>query len=60
MLKINEIRPDFGALVEENDGYCPCALDKNADSLCPCREFRERETPGVCHCGRYEKVEANK
>lgn len=54
MPKIIEINPDFGALVEANDGYCPCAIEKNEDTLCMCKEFREQDS-GVCHCGRYEK-----
>lgn len=38
----------------ENDGYCPCRLDKNPDTKCICKEFREQED-GVCHCGLYIK-----
>lgn len=41
--------------VEENQGYCPCAVFKNDDTECMCKEFREQETPGTCHCGLYEK-----
>ena len=55
-LKVVEINPDFGNLVEQNDGYCPCAIVRNEDTLCPCRDFREQKEPGECHCGRYEKV----
>lgn len=53
---IIEINPDFGKLVEQNDGYCPCAVMKTADTLCPCKDFREQIEPGACLCGRYEKV----
>jgi hypothetical protein len=42
--------------VRLNDGYCPCAVFKTPDTKCICKEFREQES-GVCHCGRYEKVE---
>ena len=38
----------------ENDGYCPRRLDKNPDTKCICKEFREQEY-GVCHCGLYIK-----
>lgn len=41
--------------VEENDGYCPCRIDKTPDTKCMCREFREQAS-GVCHCGLYEKI----
>lgn len=36
--------------------YCPCALELSKDWICPCREFREQQTEGECHCGRYKKV----
>lgn len=52
---IIEINPDFGAIVEANDGYCPCAIEKNEDTRCMCKEFREM-VEGECHCGRYKKV----
>ena len=55
-LKIIEIRPEIRANVEASNGYCPCAIYQNADTKCMCREFREQEEPGMCHCGRFEKV----
>lgn len=45
-----EIRQQLKA----NNGYCPCALVKNADTKCMCKEFREM-TEGTCHCGLYIK-----
>lgn len=44
------------AAVKANNGYCPCQLIKTPDTKCMCREFREQEEPGLCHCGLYEKV----
>ncbi len=58
-LKIIEINKDIKRLVDENDGYCPCALVKDKDTKCICKEFREQTTPGACHCGRFEKVEVS-
>ena len=55
-MKIIEINPDFRAVVEANNGYCPCAVWQNDDTLCPCKDFREQDSAGECHCGRYEKV----
>lgn len=52
---IIEINPDIAELVEANDGYCPCAIEKNKDTHCPCKEFREQPA-GTCTCGRFEKV----
>ena len=56
-MKIVEINPDIKELVKQNGGYCPCAIRKNEDTKCICKEFREQEHSGACHCGRFEKVE---
>lgn len=45
--------------VNENCGYCPCMFEKTEDTRCPCREFREQETEGECHCGRFIKVKGD-
>ena len=45
--------------VQDNNGYCPCMLNKSADTKCPCKVFREQSVEGECHCGRYVKVETN-
>jgi hypothetical protein len=42
--------------VEANDGYCPCALEKNDDSKCMCKDFRDCTNTDFCHCGRFYKV----
>jgi len=44
-----------------NNGYCPCALIKNDDTKCMCKEFRESIEEGPCHCGLYikERVKDN-
>jgi hypothetical protein len=55
-MKIIEVNPAFGAAVEANDGYCPCMIERTPDTKCMCREFREKQTPGLCHCGRFGKV----
>lgn len=43
--------------IKENDGYCPCKLEKSPDTKCMCKEFREQATEGYCHCGLYYKEE---
>lgn len=43
--------------LNENDGYCPCRMERNEDTKCMCKEFREQTEPGECHCGLYEKRE---
>lgn len=40
-------------------GYCPCRLERNEDTKCMCREFREQcadpNFEGFCHCMLYYK-----
>lgn len=42
--------------VLNNDGYCPCLLEKTEETRCICKAFREQEYEGECHCGRYIKI----
>lgn len=44
------------AAIEENEGYCCCALEKNEDTKCMCAEFRNSEECDFCHCRRFYKV----
>lgn len=46
---------EISAALKANGGYCPCAIEKTPDTKCRCKEFREQTTPGLCHCGLYEK-----
>ena len=57
-LKIVEVDPSIRADVDANNGYCPCAIWQTPDTKCMCRNFREQAEPGECHCGRFEKVDA--
>ena len=36
--------------LDKNNGYCPCKLEKNNDTKCMCKEFKEQKE-GYCHCG---------
>ena len=53
---VEEIRREL----KENDGYCPCRIEKTPDTRCMCREFREKlgdpSFYGECHCGLYVKL----
>ena len=40
--------------LDKNNGDCPCKLEKNNDTKCMCKEFREQKE-GYCHCGLYIK-----
>lgn len=60
MLKIiknpdDKIYYDVTKAVNKNDGYCPCVLLQNSDTKCICKSFKEQQTEGECHCGRYIK-----
>lgn len=49
---VNKVREKL----KENDYYCPCRIEKNDDTKCMCKEFREqleRQEEGLCHCGLY-------
>ena len=44
----------------ENEGYCPCRTQRNEDTKCMCKEFREqinKGIPGECHCGLYVTID---
>lgn len=45
--------------VVDNDGYCPCMLERADDTKCICKEFKEQTEPGWCHCKRFCKVEVD-
>ena len=36
--------------IKNNNGYCPCKLERNPDNKCPCKDFREGRG---CDCGLY-------
>ena len=45
--------------LKQNGGYCPCRMEKNKDTKCMCKEFREQikdpDFQGYCHCMLYYK-----
>lgn len=49
-----EYAKDVRQKLKENNGYCPCRIDKTPDTKCMCKEFRE-QISGECHCGLYVK-----
>lgn len=61
-IKFNEDKEIVKTIQEglkKNDGYCPCRIEKNEDTKCMCKEFREQvkdpEFEGYCHCMLYYK-----
>lgn len=49
-----EYANDVRKKIKENGGFCPCKLERNPDTKCMCKEFREQDE-GMCHCGLYIK-----
>lgn len=45
--------------LQKTGGYCPCRLEKNEDTKCMCKEFRDQikdpDYEGYCHCMLYYK-----
>ena len=41
--------------INDNGGYCPCQVEKNKDTKCMCKDFREMEN-GVCICKLFRKT----
>ena len=61
-IKVNtdaELVEKIRTRLKENDGYCPCRLEKTLDSKCMCKEFIEQKEEGECHCGLYVKVKGD-
>ena len=46
--------------LSENGNYCPCAIYKDEETKCMCKDFREKikdaDFTGYCHCGLYYKT----
>jgi hypothetical protein len=61
MLKIQIVpgTEELAAALKNNNGYCLCMPSKTEDTKCPCRDFREAQVEGECHCGRYEKIKVD-
>lgn len=45
--------------LKRTGGYCPCKFQKNEDTKCMCKEFREQikdpNFEGYCYCLLYYK-----
>lgn len=43
--------------LQKKEGHCPCRLERNDSTLCPCDEFIQ---DGVCKCKLYLPMEEAK
>lgn len=41
--------------IAKKEGHCPCRIDKNETTLCPCDEFVSQ---GICKCNLFIKLTA--
>ena len=41
--------------LKENDGYCPCRIERTPETKCICKDFLEAPIGTTCHCGLYHK-----
>ena len=42
--------------LKNTGGYCPCSFIQNENTKCICKEFREQNFEGLCHCQLYKKI----
>ena len=50
-----EFAREMRKAIKDNNGHCPCQLERSKDTLCMCKAFRDMEE-GTCHCGLYTKT----
>lgn len=60
IIKINtEDAKKIETRLQNNNGFCPCALIKDKTTKCVCEDFRNKINDktffGLCHCGLYKK-----
>jgi len=52
-----ELVQEIKTALKENEGFCPCEIEKTVDTKCMCKDFRENVAVGeYCHCGLYKKI----
>lgn len=51
-----QIYDEVTSAITDNDNYCCCAIEKTEDTKCMCKEFRNQQESGFCHCSRFYKV----
>ena len=50
---------EIKAALKENDGFCPCEIEKTPETKCMCKDFLENVQEGeLCHCGLFRKIKA--
>ena len=48
---VNTIREGL----KRTGGYCPCRLERTEETKCMCKEFKDPNYEGYCHCMLYYK-----
>lgn len=52
-----EVVKQITSALKANENFCPCRIEKTEDNRCMCKEFRDQQTTGFCHCQLYCKVD---
>lgn len=55
MMRLNPNKDHVLKIIEGiycKNGHCPCMIEDSNDTICPCKDFREKE---ICHCKLYVK-----
>ena len=64
-MKINinpdkEFVNDMRKALKDNNGFCPCSLEKNEDTKCMCKEFREMASGTAVSIQKQSKTSKRK
>lgn len=51
-----QVYDEVTSAIADNENYCCCAIEKTEDTKCMCKDFREQQESGFCHCSRFYKV----
>ena len=55
-----ELVAEIRRRLKENDGYCPCRIERTEATRCMCDDFINAPEPEKgyveCHCGLYRKM----
>ena len=55
-----ELVAEIRRRLKENDGYCPCRVERTEATRCMCDDFINTPEPEEgyveCHCGLYRKM----
>lgn len=51
----SKVSTEIRRAIQDNDGYCPCSIERTPATKCMCEAFIASTISGDCHCGLYHK-----